>query len=59
MDTIQITEVEIAKTKPKYGAGALRLLNRIREFYEDPENEAAFQQWKEEQGKQTKKEVGA
>ena len=34
------------KTKPKYGATAAALLERCREFYQDPENEKAFLEWK-------------
>lgn len=32
--------------RPKYDRMAGALLNRIREFYEDPENERAFREWK-------------
>lgn len=59
MNAIPITAVEVAETKPNYSAGAMTLLARIREFYEDPENEAAYQRWKAEQEEQTKKEAGA
>jgi len=34
------------KTKPKYSATAAALLERCREFYQDPENEKAFREWK-------------
>ena len=40
-----------AKTKPKYRAGAAALLERCRAFYEDPENEKAFREWKAAQKK--------
>ena len=36
-----------ARTKPKYQANAAALLKRCRAFYEDPENEKAFREWKE------------
>lgn len=35
-----------AKTKPDYTKTAPALLERCREFYRDPENEKAFQEWK-------------
>ena len=38
------------KTKPKYGARSSELLARCREFYEDPENEKAFREWKKQKG---------
>ena len=38
------------KTKPKYDAAAAELLEKCRAFYQDPENEQAFQKWKEERG---------
>lgn len=31
--------------KPKYDKTARELLDRCREFYQDPENEKAFQEW--------------
>ena len=37
---------ERVKEKPKYGALAAELLERCRAFYEDPENEEAFLEWK-------------
>ena len=33
------------KVKPKYSATAAELLERCREFYQDPENEKAFREW--------------
>ena len=33
-------------TKPDYRTGARILLPAIRRFYENPENEKAFQEWK-------------
>ena len=42
---------ERAETKPKYTAAARELLDRCRGFYEDPENERAFREWKEQKKK--------
>ena len=36
-----------ARTEPKYSTMAPALLKRCREFYQDPENERAYQEWKE------------
>lgn len=33
---------------PDYGPLARHLLPKIREFYQDPKNEAAFQEWEKE-----------
>ena len=41
------------KKKPKYDAAAAELLERCRAFFEDPENEEAFREWKA--GKEAKK----
>lgn len=35
-----------AAEAPKYKKTAAALLERCREFYQDPENEKAFQEWK-------------
>ena len=35
------------KTKPKYKANAAALLEKCRAFYQYPENEKAFREWKE------------
>ena len=40
--------------KPNYKKTAAALLERCRAFYQDPENEKAYQEWKEEQDKQKK-----
>ena len=32
--------------KPKYDKAAAALLELCREFYQDPENERAYQEWK-------------
>lgn len=36
------------KEKPKYETLAAELLERCRGFYEDPENEKAYQEWLKE-----------
>ena len=45
-----MTEIKIsartAAEKPNYRRTAAALLERCREFYQDPENEKAFQEWK-------------
>ena len=41
---------ERAQTKPKYSADAAALLARAREFFQDPENERAYQEWKAGKG---------
>lgn len=47
-----------AKTKPNYQKTAAALLERCRAFYQDPENEKAFQEWKAERsGKNARKEA--
>lgn len=46
---IRITEVAMAREKPNYGNYAPTLLESCRKFYEDPENERAFQEWRKEQ----------
>ena len=38
--------VSRAKEKPNYQKMAAALLERCREFYQDPENEKAFLEWK-------------
>ena len=45
MSEMRIT-VSQAKDKPNYQKTAAELLKRCREFYQDPENEKAFQEWK-------------
>ena len=45
-----MTEIRIcaerAQTEPKYKASAAALLMSCREFYQKPENEEAYQEWK-------------
>ena len=38
--------VKSCEEKPNYKKTAAELLQRCREFYQDPENEKAFQEWK-------------
>ena len=45
MNELRIT-VTAVKDKPKYKKTAAALLERCREFYQDPENERAYQEWK-------------
>lgn len=40
-----LIRTEVTQTQPKYKATAAALLERCREFYQDPENERAFQAW--------------
>ena len=47
MKTLEIT-ARAVKTEPKYRMTAAALLERCREFYRDPENERAYQEWKAE-----------
>ena len=53
MKEMMITGRESGK-KPNYKKTAAALLERCREFYQDPENEKAYQAWKAEQDKQKK-----
>ena len=50
MDQLRISARE-AKTKPNYRTHAAELLNWCREFYQDPENEKAYQEWKNDTSK--------
>ena len=45
VNEIRIT-VKTAEEKPNYQKTAAELLKRCRAFYEDPENEKAFMEWK-------------
>lgn len=56
MTELQMT-VRNSGQKPKYDVAAAELLERCREFYQDPENEKAFQEWKA--GKDRKDEKAA
>lgn len=46
--TIFQVETEMLTFQPDYKPLARALLDEIRDFFTDPENEAAFQRWKEE-----------
>ena len=48
-----------AATKPNYRTTAAELLARCREFYQDPENERAYQEWKANRDAKTAKAVSA
>ena len=50
VNEIRIT-VRKAEEKPNHQKTAEELLKRCREFYQDPENEKAFQEWKAGKGK--------
>lgn len=54
-ESVSEMTISAAKVKkpPKYDAAAAELLERCRMFYEDPENERAFREWKA--GKEAKK----
>ena len=47
-DAVKETRISAsrARTKPKYQANAAALLKRCRAFYQDPENEKAYHEWK-------------
>ena len=45
--------------KPDYKKTAAALLERCRAFYQDPENERAFQEWKAGRAAKAAKTVGA
>ena len=45
-----------AKEQPKYKKTAAALLERCREFYQDPENVKRFEEWKAERNTQEKAE---
>ena len=49
-DALAVT-IRTAEEKPKYKKTAAELLERCRAFYQDPENERAYQAWKKEQGR--------
>ena len=43
---------ERSAAKPKYDLMASAVMERCREFYQDPENEKAFREWMTEREKQ-------
>ena len=58
MTELQIT-ARAVKDKPKHKKTAAALLARCREFYQDPENERAYQEWKATRAAKAAKTVGA
>lgn len=48
-----------AKTKPDYTLTAPALLEKCRAFYQDPQNERAYQEWKAKRDAKTAKAVSA
>lgn len=58
-----MTEIKIsvrtAAEKPNYRRTTAALLERCREFYQNPDNEKAFQEWKEQRDAKTVKAVSA
>ena len=57
MTEIRITARASGK-KPDYRKTAAALLERCRAFYQDPENERAYQEWKEKRsGEHEQKEA--
>ena len=56
MTEIRITARTSGK-KPDYRKTAAALLERCRAFYQDPENERAYQEWKEQRSGKNEKAV--
>lgn len=46
MKEMKVKSVRTADRKPNYRKTAPQLLARCREFFKDPENERAYQEWK-------------
>jgi len=44
---IAVTEVTMAPVKPRYEATAEKMLDAALAFFADPENERAYQEWRE------------
>ena len=58
MSGMQIRTVTETGKEPNYKKTAAELLKRCREFYQDPENVKAFEEWKAERsGKHEKAAV--
>lgn len=51
MKTELTITAKAATTKPNYERTAAELLGRCRAFYQNPENEKAFQEWKAQRQK--------
>ena len=58
MTELTIT-ARMCKEKPNYRKTAAALLERCREFYQNPENERAYQEWKAERDAKPEKAVSA
>ena len=58
MTELQMT-VRDSGQRPKYDRAAAGLLELCREFYKDPENERAYQEWKAGRDAKAAKTVGA
>ena len=43
--------------QPNFTQTAAELLNRCREFYQDPENVKRFEEWKKNRGEQNEKKA--
>ena len=56
MTDMRVTVRESGK-EPNYKKTAAELLKRCREFYQDPENERAYQEWKEKRKEKHEKAV--
>jgi cytochrome c-type biogenesis protein CcmE len=54
MTELRITARSSGK-KPNYKKTAAQMLARCREFYQDPENERAYQEWKARKEEQHEK----
>ena len=57
MKTELTITAKAAKKKPNYERTAAELLDRCRAFYQDPENEKAFQEWKARKAEKHEKAV--
>lgn len=55
MTEMQIRTVTETGKKPNYKKTAAELLKRCREFYQDPENVKAFEEWKAERSGKNEK----
>jgi len=58
MTELRITARSSGK-KPDYSKTAAALLERCRAFYQDPENEREYQEWKAKRDAKTAKAVSA
>ena len=58
MTELQMT-VRDSGQRPKYDRAAAELLELCREFYQDPENEREYQEWKANRDAKTAKAVSA